>query len=88
MTSKVVPVRLSEREIRLIDTLIELGVYKTRSEAVRDLVCLGLRSLRELEEVERIASMLMELEKRLGKMPLDLRGAARELLEERQCELR
>lgn len=70
-----------------MDALIELGMYRTRSEAIRELVSLGLRSLGELEEVEKVAGELVELERRLGRIPLDLRGALRELLEERRREL-
>lgn len=88
MTGKVVPVRLGERELRLLDTLIELGVYESRSEAVRELVRLGLKSMGELEEVERVAGELLKLERRLGRIPVDLKGATRELLEERRRELR
>lgn len=88
MTNKVVPVRLGDREVRLLNALIELGVYRTRSEAIRELISLGLRNLSELEEIEKVVGELMELEKRLGRIPLDLRGALRELLEERNRELR
>lgn len=88
MTSRVVPVRLSERELQLLDALIELGVFRTRSEAIRELVSLGLRSLGELGEIERIVNELQELERRHGRIPLDLRGGLRELIEERRRELR
>jgi Arc/MetJ-type ribon-helix-helix transcriptional regulator len=77
---KVISVRLSERELRKIDRLVEYGVFQSRSEAIRELVKLGMENLTcLLKAVER----LFELEKVEGRIPIDLSGATEQLLKER-----
>jgi Arc/MetJ-type ribon-helix-helix transcriptional regulator len=77
---KVISVRLSERELREIDRLVECGVFRSRSEAIRELIRLGMENLTYLlEAVER----LFELEKVEGRIPIDLSGATEQLLKER-----
>jgi Arc/MetJ-type ribon-helix-helix transcriptional regulator len=77
---KVVSVRLSERELREIDRLVEYGVFRSRSEAIRELIRLGMENLTCLREaVER----LFELERVEGRIPIDLSGATEQLLKER-----
>jgi len=41
--SKVVPVRLGEDELKKIDELVKHGVFRSRSEAIRELVRLGVK---------------------------------------------
>ncbi|WP_369684989.1 ribbon-helix-helix domain-containing protein, partial [Candidatus Culexarchaeum yellowstonense] len=51
---KVISVRLSEKELREIDRLVECGVFRSRSEAIRELIRLGMENLTCLHEaVER-----------------------------------
>jgi len=83
MTSSVVPVRLDEKDIRQIELLVELGIFGSRSEALRELIRLGVKSLSEVPEVLAIVERLFELEKEKGEIPIQLPGATKRLLEER-----
>jgi Arc/MetJ-type ribon-helix-helix transcriptional regulator len=39
----VIPVKLNEREVRNLDTLVASGIFKSRNEAIRVLVSEGVR---------------------------------------------
>jgi Arc/MetJ-type ribon-helix-helix transcriptional regulator len=80
MAMRIASVRFNVKELREIDQLVEYGVFRSRSEAIRELVKLGMENLTcLLEAVER----LFELEKIEGRIPIDLSGATRQLLNER-----
>jgi len=80
MAMRIVSVRFNVKELREIDQFVEYGVFRSRSEAIRELVKLGMENLTcLLEAVER----LFELEKIEGRIPIDLSGATRQLLNER-----
>lgn len=46
VVNKAVPVRLDDETLRLIDELVRLGVYSSRSEALRDLIKIGIKHVR------------------------------------------
>ncbi len=81
--SRVVPVRLGEDELKKIDELVKHGVFRSRSEAIRELVRLGVK-LAYVSEVLEAVERLFELEKVEGRIPVELGGATRQLLEERE----
>jgi len=83
MGSKVFPVRLDERDVRQVDLLVRLGVFKSRSEALRMLIRLGVKSLEELVEISEALERLSQLEGEEGEIPIRLDGALRRLLSER-----
>ncbi|MEM3689545.1 MAG: ribbon-helix-helix domain-containing protein [Thermofilum sp.] len=77
------PVRLGEDELKKIDVLVKYGVFRSRSEAIRELVRLGVK-LAYVSEVLEAVERLFELEKVEGRIPVELGGATRQLLEERE----
>ena len=83
MGSKVFPVRLDEGDVRQVDLLVRLGVFKSRSEALRKLIRLGFKSLEELVEISEALERLFQLEGEEGEIPIRLDGALRRLLSER-----
>jgi Arc/MetJ-type ribon-helix-helix transcriptional regulator len=82
MSIKVIPVRLREQELKQIDQLVEYGVFRSRSEAIREIIKLGIE-IAHLSEVFRAVDKLFELERMEGRIPIDLSGATQQLLEER-----
>ncbi len=82
--SRTVPLRLEERDLRQVDLLVSLGMYKSRSEALRELIRLGVKSLKGIFEIAEIVMKLEELEKKGGDVPIRLKGALKQLLEERE----
>jgi len=84
MVSKIIPIRLREQELKQIDRLIEYGIFQSRSEAIRELIRLGTENLTHLSEIFKAIEKLFELEKAEGKIPIDLSGATKQLLKERE----
>jgi Arc/MetJ-type ribon-helix-helix transcriptional regulator len=84
MTTKIIPIRLKEQELKQIDQLIEYGIFQSRSEAIRELIRLGVENLAYLSEVFKALENLFKLEKAEGKIPIDLSGATKQLLRERE----
>ncbi len=83
MGSQVVPVRLRRELLALIDALVRLGVFRSRSEALRELVETSVEELRWAGEMLKAVERLFELEREEGDVPVRLDGALRQLLEER-----
>ena len=66
----VVPLRLSEDEVRKLNMLLDRGVYRSRNDAIRALVDEGLQlRLGEDEDVSQIVDRLLSLRKK-RKMPI------------------
>lgn len=84
MGSKLIPIRLKEQELKQIDQLVEFGIFQSRSEAIRELIRLGVERLDYLSEVSKALEKLFELEKIEGEIPIDLSGATKQLLKERE----
>jgi len=63
---------------------VELGVFKSRSEAVRALVKIGVEELSDLAVIVDACEKLFELERRLGDIPIRFRGGFKELIEMRE----
>ena len=85
MGSQLVPVRLSRDLLRVIDMLVEAGVFSSRSEALRELIEAGLEASRGVVKLVEAVNKLFELEREEGDIPVKLSGALRELLEEREA---
>ena len=84
MGSKVIPVRLNDDILGLIDRLVKLGIYRSRSEALRDLIRIGAKHVEWVKEVFEAMNKLFELEKEEGDIPIRFEGALRQLLAERE----
>lgn len=66
----MVPVRLGADEVRTLDLLRRRGLYRSRNEAIRAILALGLEAkLSEDEDVARLVNRLLALSKN-GKMPV------------------
>jgi len=83
MVSQVVSVRLEREVLELIDMLVRFGVFSSRSEALRELVKVGIKSYEGLSRIARAVEKLFEMEEMLGDIPIRLEGGLRELLEDR-----
>ena len=80
---RVVPVRLDNDVIGFIDMLVELGVYNSRSEALRDLVKIGMEELKWMAKVNKAVDKLFKLEEEVDGIPVKIEGGLKQLLEER-----
>ncbi|RLG58407.1 CopG family transcriptional regulator [Candidatus Geothermarchaeota archaeon] len=81
---KVVPVRIDESVLKFIDDLVKLGIYRSRSEAIRELIKAGMKDLKDYKEIADGVERLFKIERKLGKIPIELPGMLRELIAERE----
>ncbi len=83
MSSQVVPVRLDRKLLESIDLLVRFGIFNSRSEALRELIKLGLNRLEEYIEVIKAVEELFRIEEEEGDIPIKLPGALKQFLKER-----
>jgi Arc/MetJ-type ribon-helix-helix transcriptional regulator len=68
----VVPVRLDDEELKRIDLLVRRGLYRSRNEAIREMLRVKLsEELSEEEDVDELVEALLKI-KRKGTEPLVL----------------
>jgi len=80
---RVVPVRLDHDIIDFIDMLINLGIYSSRSEALRDLIRIGMEEYRWMVKVNEAVEKLFKLEAESGEIPIRIDGVLKEFLKRR-----
>lgn len=80
---QVIPLRLSEEELMRIDMLVKMGVFSSRSEALRELIRLGIKNLEDIINMVQAVDKLFKLEKEEGDIPIKLPHIAKQLLVER-----
>lgn len=70
----VVPVRLSDDEVRKLNLLLRRGVYRSRNEAIRAILVEGVKErLGEDEDVTPLVNKMLAL-KRSGKNPISFKS--------------
>jgi len=85
--SNVVASRIGDEELRLIDMLIEAGLFSTRSEAVAYLVAEGVKARKDI--FDRVSSALDEIRKIKRKAEEQVEKLRREtgLAEQKEVEI-
>jgi len=84
VSSQVVPIRIDKEILDIVDTLIKLGVFSSRSEALRELIKTGIGKYEGLAKIARGVEKLLEIEEKEREIPIRLDGLLRQLLEERE----
>ncbi len=84
MGGRVVTVRLNAELLKLIDELVRLGIYDSRSEALRDLIRIGAKHVKQIMQIAETVDKLFEIERKEGSIPIRLEGALKKLLTERE----
>jgi len=80
---KVVPIRLDQDIIGFIDMLVRLGIYQSRSEALRDLIKVGIEEVKWIADVDKAVEKLFKLEEEEGGIPIKIEGGLKQLLDMR-----
>ena len=83
MGKQVVSLRLDDDILSFVNLLIKLGIYNSRSEALRELIKAGIRSFESIAKIAKAVEKLFDLEKEEGDIPIRLNSALKQLLEER-----
>lgn len=82
MAKQTIQIRIDERISDLVDSLVKSRMFNTKSEAIRYLLSLGVSSAIDLEKTMEKVNLLREMEKK-GKIPIELPGALKKFLNER-----
>jgi Arc/MetJ-type ribon-helix-helix transcriptional regulator len=56
--TETIPVRLDRETIDTLDLLVKTGLYRNRSEAIRELIKRGLDSQEELKKLGKLVKMI------------------------------
>jgi len=83
MGSRVVPLRLDTKTLELINMLVRLGVFSSKSEALRELIKVGIKSYEGLSRIAKAVEELSRIEEKEEDIPIRLKGGLKQLLEER-----
>ncbi len=67
--TEIVPVRIDKETLDTLDLFVTLGFYKSRSEAIRELMKKGLEARDEVKELGRMVKIVESLD-RAGKIDL------------------
>jgi hypothetical protein len=77
-------VTIEQETLDAVYALVRLGVFKSRSEALKTLIRIGLSSVGDVVNVVKIGERLFELERTLGYIPVRLDGGFKDLMEMRE----
>ena len=67
--TEIVPVRIDKETLDTLDLFVTLGFYKSRSEAIRELMKKGIEARDEVKELGRLVKATGSLD-RAGKVDL------------------
>ena len=88
MPSKAIPVKLGEDVIESIDELVKKGLFRSRNEAIRQILGKGLvtfsNEVGRKKTITDIADRLFHLDRDAGRSPISLKGIRSQLLESRE----
>jgi hypothetical protein len=77
-------VTIEQETLDAVDALVRLGIFKSRSKALKILIKIGLSSVGDVVNVVKISERLFELERTLGYIPVRLDGGFKDLMEMRE----
>lgn len=60
--TETIPVRLNRETLETIDLFVKTGLYANRSEAIRELMKLGLDSQEELKQLGNLVKIIQSLD--------------------------
>lgn len=60
--TETIPVRLDRQTLSTLDLLVKTGLYRNRSEAIRELMKRGLDSQEELKQLGKLVKVIGDLD--------------------------
>ncbi|MFZ8795132.1 MAG: ribbon-helix-helix domain-containing protein [Acidilobaceae archaeon] len=80
-------VTIEQETLDAVGAFVRLGVFKSRSEALKTLIRIGLSSVGDAANIVKISDRLFEPERTLGYIPVRLDGGFKDLMEMRMRAL-
>lgn len=80
MAKETIQIRIDEQTAKFVDKMLLAGIFKTKSEAFRYILSMGISATEKFPEISAKVEKLKLMEKSTGKIPVDLLGSLNELL--------
>ena len=83
MAYEIVQIRMEHADLEFVDFLVKAGICKTRSNAIRYLVSLGISSSKKLPQIIKVVEELRKKGRESERFSIELPGATKILMSER-----
>lgn len=83
MAKKTIQIRIDEDTYKFVNKLIRSGLFKTKSEALRYILSMGITAAEKFPEVFEKVERLTAIERSTGRNPILLSGGLTYLLANR-----
>ena len=83
MAKETIQIRVDEKTSRFVESLLVSGLFKTKSDAIRYLLSMGISATRKFSDVGEKVESLKRFEKSKGKFPIELSGGLKDLIDDR-----
>lgn len=80
MVKETIQIRIEEETAKFVNRLLGSGLFKTKSEALRYILSMGITAVNRFPEVYEKIAKLKVMEKSTGRTPVELSGSLKDLL--------
>lgn len=80
MAKETIQIRINEETAMFVNRMLLSGIFKTKSEALRYILSMGISATEKFPEISAKVEKLKLMEKSTGRIPVDLSGSLNELL--------
>jgi Arc/MetJ-type ribon-helix-helix transcriptional regulator len=83
MAKDTIQIRIDEDTKKFIETLVKSNLFKTRSDAIRYLLSMGMSNAGDIDDILKKVDRLKELERKEKKIPVEIPGTFKNLVRNR-----
>lgn len=83
MAKQTIQIRIDEDTSQFVEKLLRSGLFKTKSDALRYLLSMGISAASKFPDIAEKVKRLKSIERSTGKSPIVLTDGLKELLAER-----
>ena len=83
MAKETIQIRIDEDTSRFVERLLRSGLFKTKSDALRYLLSMGISAASKFPDVSEKVEQIEYIERSTGSSPIILTGSLKELLSNR-----
>jgi hypothetical protein len=80
MAKETIQIRINEETAMFVNRLLLSGIFKSKSEALRYILSMGISATKKFPEISAKVEKLKFMEKSTGRISIDLSGSLKELL--------
>lgn len=80
MAKETIQIRIDEETSKFVNRMLRSGIFKTKSDALRYILSVGITAVAKFPEVSEKVERLKSMEKTTGRLPIELSGSLKDLL--------